>query len=90
MGEKKKAIPVGAWCVVAALLMVGCRSQTDFGRCIGLNAALNNTGDSTVVYEISVRNLFWGIVGIEVIYPPIKVALDETMCPVARRTQRIP
>lgn len=73
--------------VLLVLLLVGCRSRTEYGRCIGLNAALNNTGDSTVVYEVSVRNLFWGVVGIEIIYPPIKVALDEVMCPVARRVK---
>lgn len=74
--------------VLMASALAGCRSRTEFGPCIGLNAALNRTGDSTLIYEVSTRNIFWGLVGFEFLYPPIKVALDEVQCPTRRRDGR--
>lgn len=70
--------------VGGCLLLAGCRDATPAGKCVGLNGH----EDSTLVYEYDAQNIFWGVVGVELVYPPIKVALDELKCPVAARRGR--
>jgi len=70
--------------LVVLLWCLGCRSSTAYGPCIGLN----QQPDTALTYEYSARNIFWGLAGAELIYPPIKVLLDENRCPVSRHTRR--
>lgn len=67
-------------CVLAALL-TGCVESTSFGHCVGLNG--HERPD--LVYEYSAQNIIVGAIAFELIYPPVKVALDELKCPVAVR-----
>ncbi len=66
---------------LAVLALTGCASSTEYGACVGLT----DDKDPKLIYKLSVRNLFWGIVGFELILPPIIVAVDEIYCPVARK-----
>ena len=70
---------------ILALLMVamlaGCTTETEFGKCIGLGEDKN----PALVYKVSGWNVFLGIIGIELIYPPIAVLVDSLFCPVAKR-----
>ena len=56
----------------------GCVKATAFGPCIGLN----QTPRADRTYAWSARNIALGIVGFELVYPPVKVLLDEAKCPV--------
>lgn len=70
----------GARAAVIALLLVcagACESENSHGKCVGLNGHES----PKLAYEYSATNIFWGVVGVELIYPPIKVALDELKCP---------
>jgi len=67
-------------CIVL-LVCVSCTTKTEYGKCIGLA----DDKDPALIYKVSANNLFWGIVGLELIYPPIKVAVDCTFCPVGRK-----
>lgn len=64
--------------LIISLFLIGCTSGTEFGKCIGAFEEKNQTK----VYKMSMNNIFWAIVGFELIYPPIKVILDETLCPI--------
>lgn len=64
--------------LLAPLLLCACTSGNALGRCIGIN----DTPRLDRRYEWSVRNIFLGIVGFELIYPPLKVAFSEIRCPV--------
>ena len=63
------------------VLLSGCTSKTELGDCVGIG----DDKDPKLVYKLSAGNLFWAILGIELIAPPIIVAVDETFCPVRRR-----
>ena len=65
--------------IVAAL--AGCTSRTEFGPCIGVG----EDKDPKLVYKVSAWNLFVGFVFIEMLVPPIIVAVDQTFCPVGRK-----
>lgn len=63
--------------LIGMLLLTSCTSKTEYGDCIGAF----DEKDPTKIYRVSVWNLFWGIVGIELIAPPIFVIVDQTLCP---------
>lgn len=65
------------------LLLAGCQSRTDLGPCVGVN----DPKDPALVYRVSTRNVIVGVIFIEVIVPPIVVALDELYCPISRASQ---
>ncbi len=65
---------------LAFLILSGCTYETEHGRCVGAF----DEKDPALTYRLSVGNVFWGIVGFELLYPPIKVVADATFCPVAR------
>ena len=71
---------------LAALLMVtamSCTSETHFGDCVGIDDEKN----PELVYDVDVGNVVLGLVFFEFFFiPPAVVLLDETFCPVARRT----
>jgi hypothetical protein len=63
--------------LVSMMVMSGCASSTDHGKCIGLNGK----EDPKLTYEYSARNIAVGIIFFGLIAPPIFVALDELKCP---------
>jgi hypothetical protein len=63
---------------IAILLLSGCQTRTDYGRCIGLGEKQN----PKLVYRASARNIVVGIVFIELIIPPVVVATEEIYCPI--------
>lgn len=68
--------------LIGCLLLAGCVNHTEYGKCVGLG----DKQDPALEYKISVRNIIVGIVFVEMIAPPVYVAVDETFCPVGNRT----
>jgi hypothetical protein len=68
--------------LVVSLGLLGCKSKTEFGECVGLSKA---EADAQLVYEISTRNAIWTILGTETIIAPILWATDFAYCPVKRK-----
>jgi len=67
--------------LVACSLVSGCRSETEYGKCVGLG----DEQDPALHYKPSVRNLIVGIVFIELIAPPVIVGINEFYCPVGKK-----
>ena len=70
--------------LASALLLAalaGCTTRTEHGPCIGLG----DDKDPALIYKLSAWNLFLGIVFIELIAPPLFVAVDSTFCPVGKK-----
>lgn len=69
--------------LVAAILLAlaGCTSETGFGPCIG---AFDDR-DPALIYKVSGWNVAMGIVFFELVFPPVIVVADETLCPVGRK-----
>lgn len=65
--------------ILLIALLGACNSETKYGPCLGLDDA--DKRDPTLVYDISVRNAFWSIIGIETIIAPIMWATDYAYCP---------
>ena len=61
-----------------ALGLVGCTSETPFGRCVG---AFDDK-DPALVYRVSTKNVVLAVFFSELIVPPVIVVLNETHCPV--------
>lgn len=77
----KKSVLLAA---IVALALAGCETETRFGQCVGIT----DDKDPTLVYRLSARNVILGIVGFEMIFPPVLVLASETYCPVAKRPVR--
>lgn len=60
------------------ILLCGCQTYTQYGSCIGAFDDRN----PKLQYKVSVRNAVVAVVFIEMIVPPIKVIVDESLCPV--------
>jgi hypothetical protein len=75
--------------VLALVLLAACETSrklpdgTD-APCVGLN----QTKDSTLVYEYSTQNIVLGVLFSEVVVPPVLVVLNGLECPVRRRRTR--
>jgi hypothetical protein len=72
--------------LLALVLLAGCEKERrlpsgESARCVGIN----QQKDTALVYEYSARNIILGIVGVEVIVPPVLVLLNGFQCPTARR-----
>lgn len=63
------------------LLATSCSDRTEFGECVGLITPK----DPTLVYDIRGGNVFWGIIGAEMVLPPIYVGLKNFYCPIAKK-----
>lgn len=74
----KKLRSLGPFLLIAILLS-GCTSHTEYGACIGIA----DDKEPNLVYKVSAWNLFLGIIGFELIAPPIFVLVDQFYCPVA-------
>lgn len=71
--------------LVLALLcgLAGCESENSYGKCVGV--AQTDRRDPALIYDLSIWNAFWGVIGIEMIFPPILVLHHELYCPTGRR-----
>lgn len=67
---------------VFLVLLVGCTSSTEHGPCIG---AFDDR-DPKLTYKVSVLNVFLAIIFVETIIVPIWVVVDETLCPIGRKS----
>lgn len=65
------------------LVSVGCVDSTGYGDCVGLMN--QDQKDPDLNYELSVRNVVVGVIFIEMLFPPIIVALDQYECPTSRK-----
>jgi hypothetical protein len=76
--------------ILPLFLLTGCVSEVTLPgestpvSCVGFNS--QDERDSTLVYKVSTRNLVVGIIFVEMIAPPVIVALNELWCPVRRKT----
>jgi hypothetical protein len=61
-----------------SLLFAGCESSTQFGKCVDI---AKDNADPKLEYELSAHNVILGIVFVEMVFPPLIVALSETYCP---------
>jgi hypothetical protein len=62
-------------------LLAGCTSKTEFGPCVGLG----DDKDPALTYKLSAWNIAMGVIFIELIAPPIFIAVDETFCPIGKK-----
>ena len=62
----------------ACLLLTACQTRTDYGKCVGLGEKQN----PKLEYQLSTRNIVWGIIGIELVVPPVVVVTQEIFCPI--------
>ena len=69
--------------LLAGTLIGGCDSETEFGKCVGI--AQDDRRDPNLFYDLSIWNVFWGVVGFEIIFPPILVLHHELYCPTGKR-----
>lgn len=60
-------------------IMAGCVSENEYGSCVGI--AQEGRRDPKLYYDLSIWNVFWGVVGVEMIFPPILVLHHELYCP---------
>lgn len=73
-----------ALALAAALALPACTSGNDLGKCVGI--AQSDRRDPTLYYDLSMWNVFWGVVGAELLLiPPILVLHHELYCPSGRR-----
>jgi hypothetical protein len=72
--------------LLSVSLTAACRSETDYGQCVGVN----DEKDPALVYKYSTRNIIIGLLFAEMIAPPVVVILNELQCPVGRRTVTAP
>lgn len=73
----KKSLIIALFCTILA----GCTERTEYGECIGIA----DDKDPTLHYKLSAMNVALAIIFVETIIVPIKVAVDQTMCPVAKK-----
>jgi hypothetical protein len=80
--------PSGAWRQLPAALALagvlsadGCRSSTEYGKCVGVS----DERDPALTYEVSPRNVILGVVFFGTIFAPLLVVLTEWTCPVGRK-----
>jgi len=67
--------------LVACSLVSGCRSETEYGKCVGID----DKQDPKLEYKLSVRNTVLGIFFVETVIVPVLVLVDETYCPVGNK-----
>lgn len=81
---------VSAMLAVSMMAATGCESHREIQghhvSCLGLDDL--NRRDPAYDYELSTLNVIMGILFVEMLIPPIIVALDETYCPVERSLPR--
>lgn len=68
---------------LASATVAGCNSENEFGKCVGIGQS--DRRDPNLYYDLSIWNVFWGVVGVEMIFPPILVLHHELYCPTGKR-----
>lgn len=66
--------------IVAAVLLGGCTTRTEYGECIGLG----ESGQKDLHYKLSAWNLAMGVIFVETLVVPVVVAANELSCPVGK------
>jgi hypothetical protein len=66
---------------LAAMLVSGCRSRTQYGDCIGVA----DDPDPKLVYRMSTRNVVLACLFVETIFVPVLVVAQSFKCPVGRK-----
>lgn len=83
---RKPSRTVLALGLTAALALPACTSENELGKCVGI--AQGDRRDPDLIYDLSMWNVFWGIIGAELLFiPPILVLHHELYCPSGRRPQ---
>ena len=72
--------------LVCATLMMGCKSSTQYGECVGFLSDEDRSPD--LQYSWSGRNLFWTIVFSETLVVPIVYAVGYSHCPVGNKSKK--
>ena len=67
--------------VLSAVLLLGCTTHTQYGKCIGLADDKN----PALIYKVDAWNVFLGIVFFETIIVPLYVVIDNAFCPVDKK-----
>lgn len=67
--------------VLSAVLLLGCTTHTQYGKCIGLADDKN----PALIYKVDAWNVFLGIVFFKTIIVPLYVVIDNTFCPVDKK-----
>ena len=68
--------------VLVLMAVAGCRSETEFGQCVGLDSQEDNP---ELVYSFSTRNAVVAVVFVETVVVPVVWILDYARCPVAKK-----
>ncbi len=69
--------------LICLLILSACTSKTEWGDCVGLN----DDEDPSLNYRYSAWNIAMGVIFVEMIFPPIVVALNELRCPVGPKAE---
>jgi hypothetical protein len=64
--------------VASVLMLAACTTRTDYGSCVGIGEKQN----PKLHYKASAWNITMSVLFVELIAPPVVVALNETYCPV--------
>lgn len=67
--------------VLSAVLLLGCTTHTQYGKCIGLADDKN----PALTYKVDAWNVFLGIVFFKTIIVPLYVVIDNAFCPVDKK-----
>jgi hypothetical protein len=71
-----------------AALLAGCDSSTEYGKCVGISESQRETRDPKLIYDVSWWNVFLGVIGVELIFPPLLVLSHELYCPIGTRPEK--
>jgi hypothetical protein len=64
--------------VMLLILLSACTTQTEYGKCVGINDAQK----PNLVYKASGWNIAMSIIFFETVFVPIVVVMDDLYCPV--------
>lgn len=67
------------------LFLISCSGSNKYGECVGFSDSERNPN---LIYEVSVGNAIWTVLGFETIIAPILWATDYVYCPVAKKEMK--
>lgn len=70
-----------------SLLVGGCKSETDYGPCVGMRTDVRK--NPNLLYDFSIRNIVVGFLFSESVIIPILVVTDYLECPIGRISGRL-
>lgn len=68
-------------CLVFSIGLSACKSETEYGSCIGIL----DEPDPALIYRPSTRNIVLGAIFFQSIFAPALVVLKEHSCPEGRK-----